>query len=425
MTSAAERPGVLIVTDVYPPDCGGSGWSAHSLVKTLASEGHRVEVMEIDPTGDDDARRYEGQTVRSIGTAAARRSPVRRLGANDYAFATVRERVTQRLLAAPELEVVHAQHLHSGPGAVAAARAVGRAAVITLRDHWPTCLHGTAWQGNKICPGCSAGRRVGCMREHFGWSRLLSAAMLPWAGRRLRARRAGVAAAHQVIAVSRALRDALRARRAEFPMRVVYNIVDGEEMRTRAATTESQVELPAQYLLAAGKLTATKGFAQLIDWLSGLEVPPLVIAGDGPDLEALRRRAASRGVDTRFLGWVGDAAMLKLMQNARAVMLPSRWEEPLSRVMIESMGLGTPVIAAPIASAIEVIDSGNDGWVAPDAETLRRAVCQLADPTCRDAVGAAASATARRLFSPQAVYPALLEVYREAEASAAADTSHG
>ena len=76
---------IWLVTDVYPPDCGGSGWSTHALALALVDRTHRVEVISLNPGRTDVARRsYEGIDVAEVGTRSARRSLRRRLGARDY-----------------------------------------------------------------------------------------------------------------------------------------------------------------------------------------------------------------------------------------------------------------------------------------------------------------------------------------------------
>ncbi len=195
-------------------------------------------------------------------------------------------------------------------------------------------------------------------------------------------------------------------------MHVVHNIADAEQLALRGGGAQTAPgTAPDRYLLAAGKLTATKGFDTLIDDLAGGAALPLVIAGAGPREQDLRTRAARLGLEVRFLGWLDGGALIPWIREASAVVLPSRWEEPMSRVMLEAMTLGTPVIAGAGASAAEVIESGRDGWIAEDSGQLHAAVAEAADPARAAAVGAAAAARARELFAPDAVYPLLMDVY--------------
>jgi glycosyltransferase involved in cell wall biosynthesis len=100
-------------------------------------------------------------------------------------------------------------------------------------------------------------------------------------------------------------------------------------------------------VLFAGRLTETKGVWDAVEaWRrSGVELP-LVVAGTGPlrhDLE--RAAAASHGPALEVLGWVDRERLAGLYRRARALLLPSRWQEPFGIVGLEAMAFGVPVAA--------------------------------------------------------------------------------
>jgi len=416
---------VWLVTDVYPPGCGGSGWSTHALAQTLATRGHDVEVIGLDPAARGVSQRvFEGIRVSELGVARARRNPARRLGTRDYAHRALEAYLVARLAAAPEVDLLHAQHLHSGPPAIAAATRCDRAAVQTLRDYWPVCLHGTSFWNGAECPGCSVTDLTGCMSEYWGWPRPLARLMVPWARRRLAERRAGVEAAGRVVAVSDWVRRRIEREATAARFCVLPNMVDGAATRA-AAEVAAPLELPCDdFLVAAGKLIETKGFGPMLAALAeaGCRLP-VVIAGSGPQRDRLRRQAADLGIDLYLPGWVAHPTLLRLIASARGFLLPGAWNEPLSRLLLEALALGTPVIAWPSGGNTEHLEAGVDALVVEDAEQLRAALAVLDDPQRARAVGAAGAELARRSFSPEAVYPRLIAVYQEALAArpAAAD----
>ena len=130
---------VCLVTDVYPPDCGGSGWSTHALARVLVGRGHQVSVVAIDPARTDVVTRtYDGVAVTDVGVHAAHRSIRERIGARDYTYRPLARFLDRFLRTNRSIDVVHAQHLHSGPPSVAVGNALGRATVVTVRDSTPT-----------------------------------------------------------------------------------------------------------------------------------------------------------------------------------------------------------------------------------------------------------------------------------------------
>ena len=410
-----HRWSVWLVTDVYPPDCGGSGWSTHALARTLLSHGHRTSVIAMDPACTEVThRRFEDVEVTEVGVRSGRRSPRRRLGARDYAYDILTRYLARRLSTEPDVDILHAQHLHSGPPTVDVGRAHARATIVTIRDYWPVCLHGTSWWGGTICDGCTTSGLTGCMTEYWHWPRPAARLMVGWARRRLSARQRGVADAHRVLAVSDAVRRRIASDLPGVHLSVVPNMVDPERLDVAASSlVVCQPKTP--YLLTAGKLVPTKGFDLLLSALaevsSGL---PLVVAGDGPMKETLDRQARGLGLDVRFRGWVAHDELLRLQRDARAVVIPSAWNEPLSRLILETLGLGTPVIAWARGGTPEIIDSGSNGWLVETPADLGAALGALESDDRRRQVGLAGRARVMATYAPNVVYPAMQGVYAAA-----------
>lgn len=412
--------GVWLVTDVYPPGCGGSGWSTHALAQTLVARGHCVEVISLDPGAEGFSQRvFEDIQVTELGVGRARRNPLRRLGAQDYAHEALERYLAARLEETPRPRILHAQHLHSGPptvAAVASAASAGIASVQTLRDYWPVCLHGTSWWNGKECGGCSTANLSGCMAEYWGWPGPLARIMVPWARRRLTARRAGVEAADQVITVSDWVRRRIEPEAPAGRYEALPNIVDADATRA-SAQAASPVDIPfeGKYLVAAGKLVATKGFDRLLTALaeSGCELP-LVIAGSGAERKRLQQQAAAAALEVHLPGWVAHPSLLRLIDSAHAFVLPGAWNEPLSRLLLEALALGTPVITWRSGGNPEHLDSGVNAFVVGGAEDLGEAIAALGEPGRAERIGSAGEELARREFSPESVYPRLMEAYCKA-----------
>jgi len=403
---------VWLVTDVYPPDCGGSGWSTHALARVLSDNGHQVEIIVVDPSAVDvTTRAYDGMTVTDVGVRASR-TLFNRLGATDYAHAAVATYLDGRLRVEADVDVVHAQHLHSSPPAVAAGRAHNRATVATVRDYWPVCLHGTSWWGSENCDGCTTSNLTRCMTEYWGWRAPASRLMVGWARRRLRTRAQGLAVADKILAVSEAVRQRVAGALPDADLSVVPNIVDPDVVQAQAAVSR---ECDTPYLLTAGKLQPTKGFDLLLSALAECTSNlPLIVAGDGSHRAALEAQAAGTGLDVTFLGWVDHGRLLGLQRDAHAVLLPSAWQEPLSRLMLETMGLGTPVVAWDSGGTPEIIEAGVSGWLVKRPSDLRSALAELESMDRRDDVARASVMRVRERFSPAAVYPAIAAAYTAA-----------
>ena len=100
-------------------------------------------------------------------------------------------------------------------------------------------------------------------------------------------------------------------------------------------------------VLFAGRLVEAKGARDAVEaWRrSGVELP-LVLAGTGPLRSELESRAgAGEGPGLEVLGWVERDRLSSIYRRARALLLPSRWQEPFGIVGLEALAFGVPVVA--------------------------------------------------------------------------------
>lgn len=134
---------------------------------------------------------------------------------------------------------------------------------------------------------------------------------------------------------------------------VIPNPVDEDGLRHKAARARRAPGAGLR-LVAAGRLTHQKGFDRLIEVMARLDASAhLTILGAGPDRAALAAQIAARGLADR-IDLAGFSAELPAwIAGADAFLLPSRWEG-LPNVVLESLALGTPVIASAEAAVEEV-----------------------------------------------------------------------
>lgn len=142
-------------------------------------------------------------------------------------------------------------------------------------------------------------------------------------------------------------------------------------------------------VLTVGSLIAAKGPGRLPEALAGLGATWLV-AGEGPERDAVAASATRLGVTTVFLGELPADALRDVMRAADLVVQPSP-AELFPNAIAEAMALGRCVVGPASGAAPEVI--GEAGVVVPDGDAgaLRGAIhALLADPARRAALGAAA-----------------------------------
>ena len=167
-------------------------------------------------------------------------------------------------------------------------------------------------------------------------------------------------------------------------------------------------------VLAAGRLTAQKGFDTLLaaaaTWRDMDPAPLLVIAGEGPLSATLRTQAASLDVAARFPGHRDD--LPALLAEAAVFVLPSRWEgQPL--VLQEALRAGAPIVATRAGGIPDLTGADAALLVPPDDPAGLAAAVRsvLTDPALAARLRAAARRRAAELPTPDDAVSAALACY--------------
>ncbi len=172
----------------------------------------------------------------------------------------------------------------------------------------------------------------------------------------------------------------------------------------------------------AGRLDEAKGLRLLMagwDHYVNSSAGPgltLAIAGAGP-LDAEVASWASSRPSVELRGQLDSAGCTALMARARAVVVPSAWEETFGLVVVEAMGLGVPPVAAAHGSLTDLISPGVDGMLFQpgDAASLASVLTDVeADPARYACYGDQARSTYEHRFNPERNLEQLLQIYRYA-----------
>ena len=87
----------------------------------------------------------------------------------------------------------------------------------------------------------------------------------------------------------------------------------------------------------------------------------LKVAGAGPELDSLKFKVQSAKWKTiEFLGWISDEERVRLLQNAKALIVASE-DEDFGITSIEAQAAGTPVIAPKSGGFLETVIDGQTG----------------------------------------------------------------
>jgi glycosyltransferase involved in cell wall biosynthesis len=365
---AAHVP--LTVLHVSQPTDGGVARYVEDAVADQVGRGWRVVVAA--PSYGDLASRIEAAGAKHVDWTASR-TPGPGSLLDTFRLARIVEREQPALV-----------HLHSSKAGLA-----GR---LAIRGRRTTVFQPHAWSFEAVRGPVRAGALLWERRA----ARWAAAILCVSEGERRRGEEAGVAAI----------------------WRVIRNGVDLEvwpeaspEERSAARRRLALDERPT--VVCVGRLSRQKGQDILLRaWpaiVSSVPEAQLVLVGDGPDRESLRRQA---GESVQLVGERADVG--DWLAAADVVAFPSRWEG-MSIGMLEAMASGRSIVASDVPGAQEALGR-EAGAVVPPEDTVLLAnaiVTRLQDPAQGAAEGRAARESAERSHDLKATTAALEELYEE------------
>lgn len=119
--------------------------------------------------------------------------------------------------------------------------------------------------------------------------------------------------------------------------------------------------------LFMGRLSPEKGVVQLVSafHLLNLTDPEtrLTIAGDGPQRLLIQRLIEDLNLAdaVSITGWLEKEELIRLIRAARAVVIPSVWQEPFGLVAIEAMAQGKPILYTDHGALPWIAENGRAG----------------------------------------------------------------
>lgn len=418
---------ICLVNEYFPPFApGGAEWSLDALARAMVRRGHRVTVVTPNYGA---APREERDGVRIVRFPFPLRLPPGRTPARPkwlanpffYAYAALAvARVARREGAA----VIHAQNKHSLIPATIAARLLGIPVFLTIRDGSiinaaPLCLH----HHDRMPPDCGVRKLwTECSEEYFALYvkdprrklRSKFAFLYFWLDSRLKQR--FLRRVDGVIGVSQGILDIYR--RSGLLERVgrvhaIYNIPPAavppppreiEALRDRLGLGGRRV------VLYVGKFSPGKGTADLVAAAGDVarEFPDarFLFVGEG-ELDAA-------GPHVRRLGPLPNRDVLALYPLADVVVVPSVIPDALSRVILEALAAGRPVVATRVGGTPELVIDGKTGLLverSAPAELARAIASLLRDEALRATLGAGARRHVTERFGADDSVDRLLAVY--------------
>ena len=362
----------------FPPLGGGGAHVASELATEFVREGHEVDVVTMGYQDLPRSEDYRGVNINRVPCLRRRRHYCTMPEAASYLVGALP--VLRRLLATRRYDITHAHFiLPDGLLAWRICRTAGVPYVITA--------HGSD------VPGYNPDR----LAFTHG---LLSPVWMAVTG-----------GATCIVCPSRSLRTLVESLNPEADITEIPNGIHVDKYRPDRPKSRR--------ILVATRMLERKGVQFLLDALEGLDLSHEVhLAGDGPYLPTLRKKAEGMSQRIVFHGWMDNDsnAFRELHETSDIYVLPSESENfPIG--LLEAMTAGMAIITTSGTGCEEVV--GEAALLVPprNPELLREAVRQLvSDRELRTRLAREARRRVETRFSWNTVgtdYSNLLEAARE------------
>ncbi len=187
------------------------------------------------------------------------------------------------------------------------------------------------------------------------------------------------------------------------PLFALDNVVSGNEYPLEKSTVN---------IVYIGSLDSLSGVDLLIDAFNQIDEGNLrlIIVGSGPDRKKLESISDSH---VRFLGDLGLDVLPSIYRQADVIVVPPRWPEPLSDVLVEACFYGKPIIATKFPGNRDgVVDGVNGFLVTPDASAIKsKLIYLLKNPDERRGLGKGSKSVFEDRFSRKKIVEKTADFY--------------
>lgn len=349
---------------------GGSDVLVHHTKRILEDAGHQVHLFAARMQGqEDDGVHPSGDHFESPGI-----SRLHRFFLNGEASSRL-----EALLERERFDVAHL-HIHYGTLTSAIIAPLRRHRIPTvqhLHEYRSFCTISIARRNGQTCTSCSVGNYLPGIVHRCNRGSFLRSAIT--CGEIYVADMLGAKSWPQrFLAVSDFQRDMLvQQGMPEDRLFTLHNPVDEAFFGAETAADRSSI-------LYFGRIEEYKGVFDLLEIARRLPSVRIVVAGDGNDRTAFEA-LISRGnlPNIHVLGPVGKDRLLRELEQARAVLVPSRCNETFGLSAVEAMAAGVPAIVTEMGGLPEVVEHARTGYVVPegDIDAMVGRITELMDNT--------------------------------------------
>lgn len=382
------------ITAEYPPrNIGGAGISSKLIVQTLREKGHSVDVYVLNGEEKNERKEYI-----ELPSGKLDRVP-KILDKNISAY--------RNLPDLSQYDVVHSYGPAHLPGVIMRSKPPVVATVINFS--W-TCIN-PQYYLQKGCPNYGIRQAIKNSKKDYSGIDTVLAPLIEFVGKSVSKQ------ADQITVQTGGMRQIL-ANCGYDPstITVIPNLIDPAFCLPRDSASSRK-----STLVFVGRLEEKKGVFELVKTFSNMspsicEEWSLKIYGDGPLKNQIREyidKTDRRVINMSYCPY--DEMPKTVYADAGAVIHSSKYPEPFSRVWLEAMGTGTPIVCSDNPSSRCVLDGIAEFYDPFDHDTLHRSLARIMrSEKYRNQLGELGRETASR-YKPDHVVSRYVELYHQVQ----------
>lgn len=171
------------------------------------------------------------------------------------------------------------------------------------------------------------------------------------------------------------------------------------------------------YALYFGRIIKEKGVLNLIQAFRNIENHQLFIAGDGPDIEIVKKYIKNNKLEEKIklLGFLSSDQVKDYVRKARFIVVPSVWYENCPYSVLETLAMGKPIIGSNLGGIPELVKNNETGYIYKydninDLTDKMREFFENKNKA--EELGKNAKEKAKEDFSKEAYYNKIIEIYK-------------
>ena len=170
------------------------------------------------------------------------------------------------------------------------------------------------------------------------------------------------------------------------------------------------------YALYYGRIIKEKGVLNLIKAFKNIKKSKLYIAGDGPDIEKVKKYIHENNMEdtVKLLGYLNSSQVKEYVRKARFIVVPSIWYENCPYSVLETLAMGKPIIGSNLGGIPELVKDNETGLIYKynSVKELEEKMNDLLNNKEKAVqFGKNAKEIAKKDFSKESYYDKIIEIY--------------